>query len=350
MAVDSITGCLLGTALGDALGLPYEGLSRRRALKLLGRPDRFRFNFGRGMVSDDTEHTCMVAQALIASGGNLEVFRSDFAKRLRFWLLGLPAGVGLATLRSTIRLWLGYRPERSGVFSAGNGPAMRASLLGAVIDDLRCLCELVRASSLVTHRDPRAEHGALAVALATRLASQHRVGAAEIFRQEIKSVLTGPNDEMLNHLNSVFASVDRRESTLNYCDSIGLSRGVSGFVCHTVPVAIHAWMSHPTDFRSAVTSVIECGGDADTTAAIVGGIVGAAVGRSGLPDEWLQRFGDWPRNVNWLEQLADQLKSSVSSTTPTTPIRLSAPKLVFRNFWFLALVLTHGFRRLLPPY
>ncbi|MCX7420689.1 MAG: ADP-ribosylglycohydrolase family protein [Planctomycetia bacterium] len=350
MSVDPISGCLLGTALGDALGLPYEGLSRRRALRLLGRPDRFRFNFGRGMVSDDTEHTCMVAQALISSGGSLEVFRSDFAKRLRFWLLGLPAGVGLATLRSTIRLWLGYRPERSGVFSAGNGPAMRASLLGAAIDDLPLLCELVRASSLVTHRDPRAEHGALAVAFATRLARQHGVGASEIFRHEIKSVLTGPNDELLNHFNSVFASVDRRESTLDYCDSVGLSRGVTGFVCHTVPVAIHAWMSHPTDFRSAVISVIECGGDADTTAAIVGGIVGAAVGRSGLPDEWLQCFGDWPRNLTWLEQLSEQLKLSISSATPTKPIRLSAPKLVLRNFWFLALVLTHGFRRLLPPY
>ena len=75
MSVDPISGCLLGTALGDALGLPYEGLSRRRALRLLGRPDRFRFNFGRGMVSDDTEHTCMVAQALISSGGSLEDFR-----------------------------------------------------------------------------------------------------------------------------------------------------------------------------------------------------------------------------------------------------------------------------------
>lgn len=350
MAVDSITGCLFGTALGDALGLPYEGLSRRRALRLLGRPDRYRFNFGRGMVSDDTEHTCMVAQALIASGGSLGAFRFEFAKRLRFWLLGLPAGVGLATLRSTIRLWLGYRPERSGVFSAGNGPAMRASILGAAVDDLPLLCELVRASSLVTHRDPRAEHGALAVAFATRLASQHGAGASEIFRREIKSVLTGPNEEMLNHFNSVFASFDRQESTLEYCDSIGLSRGVTGFVCHTVPVAIHAWMSHPTDFRSAVISVIECGGDADTTAAIVGGIVGAAVGKSGLPEDWLQRFGDWPRNVNWLEQLAEQLKSSISSATLTTPIRLSAPKLVLRNIWFLTLVLTHGFRRLLPPY
>lgn len=73
MTPHPITGCLLGTAVGDAIGLPYEGLTRQRAARLLGAPDRHRLLFGRGMVSDDTEHTCMVAQALIVSGGDPEV-------------------------------------------------------------------------------------------------------------------------------------------------------------------------------------------------------------------------------------------------------------------------------------
>lgn len=50
-----VIGSLLGTAVGDAIGLPYEGLSRRRALKLLGKPTKHRLFFGKGMVSDDTE-------------------------------------------------------------------------------------------------------------------------------------------------------------------------------------------------------------------------------------------------------------------------------------------------------
>lgn len=64
---NSVVGCLLGTAVGDALGLPYEGLSRRRGQSMYGAPDRYRFCFGKGMVSDDTEHTCMVAQALLTA-------------------------------------------------------------------------------------------------------------------------------------------------------------------------------------------------------------------------------------------------------------------------------------------
>ena len=100
MAKAHIVGSILGTAIGDSVGLPYEGLSRRRAERLLGPPDRHRFFFGRGMVSDDTEHTCMVAQSLIRSGGDPDAFGRSLAWGFRLWMLGLPAGIGFATLRS----------------------------------------------------------------------------------------------------------------------------------------------------------------------------------------------------------------------------------------------------------
>jgi ADP-ribosylglycohydrolase len=65
---EAIAGSLLGAAVGDALGLPREGMSRRRAEKMFGsRPVRHHFFFGRGMLSDDTEHTCMVGQSLLAA-------------------------------------------------------------------------------------------------------------------------------------------------------------------------------------------------------------------------------------------------------------------------------------------
>src|SRR5579863_7691961 len=99
-------GVLLGTAVGDALGLPREGLSRRRARRLFGDPPlRHRFVLGRGMTSDDTEHACLVGQALLCAPDDPERFARSLAWRLRFWLLGLPAGIGSATLRATLKLW-----------------------------------------------------------------------------------------------------------------------------------------------------------------------------------------------------------------------------------------------------
>ena len=186
MAQNHVVGSLLGTAVGDAMGLPYEGLSRRRAAKLLGLPDRHRLLLGRGMISDDTEHACMVAQAMIASGGDPVTFQRKLAWRLQFWLLGLPAGIGFATLRSILRLWIGIAPKRSGVFSAGNGPAMRAPLLGAVIDDPGRLQEFVQASSRITHTDPKAEFGAYAVALAAQMARQNKIVSGETFLNRLR--------------------------------------------------------------------------------------------------------------------------------------------------------------------
>jgi ADP-ribosyl-[dinitrogen reductase] hydrolase len=183
LAPESVVGCLLGLAVGDALGLPCENLSPRRLKRLFPHLDRYQFFFRRGVFSDDTEHACLTAQALLRSGGDLARFRRDLAKRLRWWAAGLPAGTGRATARACAKLWLGWSPERSGVWSAGNGPAMRAPILGVCLgSDRACLKEFVRASTRTTHTDPKAECGALAVAWAAYRAAQTRETAGRSLR------------------------------------------------------------------------------------------------------------------------------------------------------------------------
>lgn len=345
-----LVGCILGTAVGDALGLPYEGLSRRRARQMLGAPERHRFLLGRGMVSDDTEHTCFVAQALIASAGEVVAFRRSLAWSLRIWLLGQPAGIGFATLRAILKLWVGFPPDRSGVHSAGNGPAMRAAILGAAIDDPEHLRRLVHASTRLTHNDPKAEHGALAVAFAALYGRQRESVDGEEYLRELGPLIGDEGSELLGLLRRAVDSARQGQTTLDFADSLGLGRGVSGYALHTVPVAIHAWLSHPCDYRRAVTTIIECGGDADSTAAIVGGIVGTAVGEEGIPADWLDRLVEWPRSVGWMRHLAARLHESLVRGTPTRPPRLPIWGVIPRNVVFLVVVLTHGFRRLLPPY
>src|SRR4051812_11684169 len=104
-----VAGLLVGTAVGDALGLPYEGLAPGRARRLLPAPLRHRLLPGRGMVSDDTEHALFAAQAFLAHPTDVAAFRRALGWKLRLWLLGLPAGIGLATLRAIGRMWLGFR-------------------------------------------------------------------------------------------------------------------------------------------------------------------------------------------------------------------------------------------------
>ncbi|WNG13417.1 ADP-ribosylglycohydrolase family protein [Cystobacter fuscus] len=353
MKQDAILGALLGTVVGDALGLPREGLSRRRALRMFGgAPLRHRFFLGRGVGSDDTEHACMVAQALLAASDSPEHFARNLAWRLRGWLLGLPAGVGWATLRATVKLWLGFPPGRSGVVSAGNGPAMRAPLLGV------CLAEhperleaFVRASSRMTHRDARAEQGALAVALAAAHGARRGGVDAEEMMREWAARIDEPS--LREALVRLRAAWERGASVPEFAAELGLAEGVSGYVMHTVPVVLYAWLRHGTDFQRAVEEVILLGGDSDTTGAIVGALAGATTGAGSIPPEWLEGLAEWPRSVGWLRRLGERLAARYSGPGELAApgaLPLFWPALLPRNLLVLGLVLGHGFRRLLPPY
>ncbi len=309
-----------------------------------------RFVFRRGMVSDDTEHTCMVAQSLCESPRDADVFAQCLARRLRWWLLGLPAGIGFATLRAILKLWIGFSPQRSGVFSAGNGPAMRSAILGAAIDDLATLQHFARASTVITHSDPKAYHGALAVALAAWCAKRGMDSGDGFFEQHRSLPGYSRSDEFNALMLRVEQSLASGVSTEAFAQEIGCGRGVSGYVYNTVPIALHCWLTHPRDFRAAASAVVHCGGDTDTTGAIVGAIVGSAVGRAGIPADWLSRLWEWPRSVAWMEQLADATGRAVSNTTPISPPRVVPAVGILRNAIFLAVVLAHAFRRVLPPY
>jgi ADP-ribosylglycohydrolase len=354
---DRIAGTILGTAVGDALGLPREGLSRRRAQRLFGGPPlRHRFLFGRGMISDDAEHTCMVGQALLRSPDDADGFARSLAWRLRWWLLSLPAGVGMATARAICKLWLGFSPHRSGVWSAGNGPAMRAALLGVCLGhDRDRLRAYVRASTRLTHTDPKAERGALLVALAAHHGSVHGPEGvrSDAFLREVREALPDLDDTLRSLLDQIEFHLDGGTPAVELADSLRLHRGVSGYVYHTVPMALYCWLRHPGDFRHAVEEVIALGGDADSTGAIVGGMVGATTGAAGIPEEWLRGLFEWPRSVKWMRALADRLAERFPGHEPAVeqePLRLFWPAILPRNLLFLTTVLIHGLRRLLPPY
>lgn len=85
-------GCLLGTAVGDSLGLPAEGLS---AVTVLRRgKGRWKQSFlgSYGMVSDDTEHTVLLCRALMRHPDDADAFLLDLAWSLKWWLWAVRLG------------------------------------------------------------------------------------------------------------------------------------------------------------------------------------------------------------------------------------------------------------------
>ena len=305
-------------------------------------------------MSDDTEHTTMVAQSLLAAPDDPKLFARSLAWRLRGWLLGLPAGVGFGTLRALFKLWMGFSPDRSGVRSAGNGPAMRSSIIGVCLQsDTDRIARFTRASTRLTHTDPRAEQGALAIALAASYGARQL--PSDIDPQRFLSWLREGVDgqELLQGLAKIEEHLERESLASEFADDLGLGKGVSGYINHTVPVALFCWLRSPNDFRRAVEDVVSLGGDTDTTAAIVGGLAGATVGASHIPEEWISGLIDWPRSVDWMRRVADELARQFpeqGAGESNGSVRLFWPGILPRNVIFLAIVLLHGFRRLFPPY
>jgi len=339
--IRALRGVLLGTAVGDALGLPAEGLSQQRAARWWKGDWRMRLVFGRGMLSDDTEHTYAVAEALSVAGGDVDRFRRVLAGKLRWWFLTLPAGVGMATARACIKLWLGFPPTKSGVFSAGNGPAMRSALIGVFFrNDPERRRQFVCASARITHTDPLAEVAALAVAEAAACGANG--GSLAEFVESLPRMMD--SEKWQRAFSGIGDHLGRVASTREFASSLGLDRGVSGYALHTVPVALYAWLRHPDDFSKALTSALDCGGDTDTVGAIVGALAGATLGCDSIPAKWRNDVRDWPLSTARLDIAATALAESNEVPAIFWPLRL------LRNAVFLLIVLAHGFWRLFPPY
>jgi ADP-ribosyl-[dinitrogen reductase] hydrolase len=300
------------------------------------------------MMSDDGEHACMVAQCLCEWAGDVNNFQRKLARRLRWWLLGIPAGIGGATLRSILKLWIGIPPTHSGVFSAGNGPAMRSVVLGAAIEDLMTLREMAAASTRITHTDPKAFYGAMAVALAARVSAGGGGGRELVALMHSEFERDGAR-ELVELIESAVRSAAAGEATTEFAEHVGCERGVSGYIYKTVPVAIHAWLRNPTCYASAVRDAIACGGDTDTVAAIAGGVVGARVGAQGIPLEWRERLLEWPRTLTWIEALASGVERATSTKQSVRAPRVGVSVLP-RNLLFILVIAGHLVRRAMPPY
>jgi ADP-ribosylglycohydrolase len=292
----------------------------------------------------------MVAQALLSHPNDARDFQRALGWKFRWWFAGLPAGVGLATAKACLKLWTGFPASKAAVASAGSGPAMRSAIVGAYFaDDASRRREFVRASLRLTHRGWQAETAALAVAecaaLAVRTQGQPQTAQTVELLRGLSSEV-----EWRSVLTRIESCLAAQHSVSEFVRLLGLESGVTGYSLHVVPVAIYAWLRHPADFRLALVSALECGGDTDTVGAILGALMGAKVGGEAIPSDWRDGIREWPRSVAFMQQVAVRLAEQSGSQAPAGPVRYFWPGLIARNVLFLLVVLAHGFRRLVPPY
>jgi hypothetical protein len=140
----------------------------------------------------------------------------------------------------------------------------------------------------------------------------------------------------------------RADGVDRFANALGLEDGVTGYVYHTVPVAIYAWLRHRHAFDEAVIAALTLGGDTDTVDAIVGAMAGSTAGVTGIPERWLAGLAEWPRTPALLGKVADRLVRQREAPVPLGRVRYFWPGVIPRNVAFTAVVLVHGLRRLVP--
>lgn len=229
---------------------------------------------------------------------------------------------------------------------------MRAAVIGAFFaadEDARSA--YASAATRLTHTDPRALTGARAVAEVAAFTVHTRgarPGAAEM---EVLLRAAGVEDgEWQERVTALLDAEAAGRSVAELVAALGLEAGVSGYVHHTVPVALYAWWRHHGDFAATVTAALDCGGDTDTVGAIAGALAGAVTGEAGIPRDWVDGIAEFPRSTAVLRAVADRLACAPSDRAAAGPVSYAWPLLPARNALFLGVVLLHGLRRLLPPY
>jgi ADP-ribosyl-[dinitrogen reductase] hydrolase len=157
-------------------------------------------------------------------------------------------------------------------------------------------------------------------------------------------------EDLIALISQSVKSAIAQESGEAFANRLGCTNGIGGYIYHTVPIVIQIWLRHQQDYQQGIIEIIRLGGDTDTTAAILGGIIGAAVGRDRIPQSWLQDLWEYPRTVKWMESLGGRLTEVVDKKTKQPALPLPIYLLLLRNLFFLAIVLFHGFCRLLRFY
>jgi ADP-ribosylglycohydrolase len=291
---DRFVGCLLGCAIGDALGAPYEGLWSNTIpdeQALLAEFGTFE-GYPPGQFTDDTQLTVATVRAVLAAG---EVSPPHIAREIatlfhRSEVIG-PGGACLAAALTFLRTrdWTTCGAE---VGQAGNGTAMRTAALGlAFLDRPEALPGTVADVSRITHHDPRSIAGGVAVAKAAQLLASQSTDDPTSLCPVVAKTIAPFSPEFATWVERVPDLVrEPADEAVRVMASAGMSAPefaapiITPFVIPTVLAALWCLLRHPDSWPAAVASAVRLGGDVDTLGAIVGALAGVRLGAAAIPE------------------------------------------------------------------
>lgn len=250
---DRIQGSLFGFAIGDAMGATTEFMSKEQIADQYGRVTEILgggwLNLEPGQVTDDTQMMLCVYRAMRKADGHPNMTLTAICQEFRAWADTNPPDIGGACKRAIYGTkWINpnewvyknrLRQRDLQTRDLGNGGLMRC-LIPCLVGDLRLACE----QSYLTHSD-----------------AMHDV-----------------------YIRSYYE--DLQKAILGERDSEALRYDPTGHVCNTFHNS-EFWFLKTGSFEEAIIGAVNDGGDADTIAALTGGLAGAYYGLYGIPGKWI---------------------------------------------------------------
>ena len=301
---DRFRGCLLGLAVGDALGGLFEAQSADHILSRFSSTQQLMDYVTEELwYTDDTQMAIGVAETLVDLGcieqeRLCESFVANYTPSRGY-------GRGARAILEVMEDGGDYQSVAENYFpggSYGNGAAMRVAPIGLLFrNDLVKLQEQSRLSSLPTHLHPLGIEGARLIALAVAFASKMDHFDRELFFSKL-----------LAHceLEEFRQKIDRAANLQTVGELSSLGNGIEAL--ESVPTAIASFSLTPNSYADTIANLIFLGGDTDTMAAMAGAISGAFLGMNAIPKSLIHHLESSPKGRSYLIELADRLYATKS--------------------------------------
>jgi len=311
--LNQIRGAVLGTAIGDALGMPVESFNPKKIKELYGkitqleepRDENPYHKLHRGQWTDDTQLMIAIMKSLIEKKCiDYDSIALNHVKELRG-----ARGWGKATTNSIERIeqgvkwWAAGEPD-----AAGNGPPIKIAPIGILygmgtISKLELFTAVLNISRM-THGDPRAIAAGILQAWligeaikggVEGLKSALGIASYECWHYEMSlgRDLTEPLHLKLSDEDSGIWEMSSQSD-----EDIRRKFGASAFVNQSIPFTYSMVLKYLNEPNEGLVSIVNQGGDADTTGAMAGALFGAAYGMHIFPHEFTDDLEDREKLIN----------------------------------------------------
>ncbi|NTW72549.1 MAG: hypothetical protein HGA49_09970 [Eubacteriaceae bacterium] len=323
--IDRAYGCLLGAAIGDAMGMPASFMTPGQIQRVYGKIEGFlepskeeqlhHGHLASGAITDDTEESLIIAKVLLESGHFDEEL---FVKKMKHWAISTDilnsTIIGPSTRRFLEAVIGGKDYHEAGKTGDTNGGAMRVAPIGIFNHgNVEAAIKDAISATQLSHGSKPGLAAACAIVAAVALAIEGNYYPQQIIDAAMKGAKAGeklgfdiPSPSVYRRIKLakmvVEANQDRTAEEICHLLYEYIGAGMKSY--ESIPLCLGIFYAVEGDVKKGIIEAINIGDDADTNGSIVGALCGAYSGAKKIPKGWIKKIAE--NNIDFKE-IAEKL-------------------------------------------